>query len=256
MSRKTVAIIAGVTAAALLAALVVPVVSVLQPGYYRCYPALAQRMEHWKSSTHSRVSCVQCHVEPGVSGFVSFAMRSVPAFYSQLAKGPSDSNLFSAPSTQACRKCHTSYRKVAPGGDLLIPHRAHVEVLKLECVACHKDLVHSLNRHGYNRPEMEGCLEQCHDGYTASNECLDCHTNKLTPATHKQADWLEVHGKMADTQDCAECHSWTPDYCAECHAKRPASHVGNWKAGHGPQATTRGGGCLVCHGEAFCKECH
>ncbi len=242
---------------AVIVAVVLPVFSTLQPDYYRRYPALGQRMDHWESSTHSRISCVECHVEPGVAGMAAFAAHSIPAFYSQLFEGPKSTNLLPAPGIEACRKCHTSYRKVAPGGDLLIPHRAHVEVLKLDCVVCHKDLVHSLNRHGYNRPEMEGCLEECHDGDQASNECVDCHTRKQTPETHERDDWLQIHGSMAETQDCGECHDWTPDSCAECHEKRPESHAGNWKKDHGPHAIKRGDGCLVCHGgEKFCKECH
>lgn len=244
-------------AAVVLVLLVLPVVSMLQPGYYRRYPALGQRMDHWTTSTHSRISCAQCHLEPGVKGFVSFSARSIPAFYSQLLQGPSNTNLLTAPSRQACQKCHTSYRTVAPSGDLLIPHKAHVETLNLDCAVCHKDMVHSLNRRGFNRPEMETCLKQCHDGDKASNECIDCHTRKETPPTHSKKDWLAVHGAAAETENCGACHSWTPDFCAECHAKRPPSHVGNWKKDHAPHAKVRGDGCLVCHGgEKFCKECH
>lgn len=236
--------------------LVLPVVSMLQPDYYRRYSVLGPRMDHWEVSTHSRVSCAECHVHPGIGGFLSFAAKSVPAFYSQLAKGPDATNLMEAPGRDACQTCHTQYRRVAPSGDLLIPHRAHVEVLELDCVVCHKDLVHSLNRHGFNKPEMETCLE-CHDGDRASDACVDCHTRKETPPTHMDDDWLEVHGQMADSQDCGTCHDWTPDYCAECHENRPASHVGNWKTDHAPLALERGDGCLVCHGgQEFCDECH
>lgn len=243
-----------VVAAALLA---LPVISMLQPDYYRRYPALGQRMDHWATSTHSKISCGDCHIDPGVGGFVAFAAKSVPAFYSQLIQGPTSENLLQAPGRAACQKCHTSYRKVAPSGDLLIPHRAHVEVLQMECYDCHKDLVHSLNEHGFNKPEMEACLEQCHNGDTATAECTDCHTRKQTPETHAQPDWLQVHGAEAESEECGECHDWTPGYCNECHEKRPASHTGNWKSDHGPHALIRGDGCTVCHGgEKFCEECH
>jgi hypothetical protein len=243
-------------AAVVAVALALPVVSVLQPDYYRRYPALGQRMDHWAVSTHSRFSCIDCHVDPGLGGFLSFAARAVPAFYSQLAEGPKSTNLLRAPSKQACQKCHTGYRTVSPGGDLLIPHRAHVEVLKMECVACHKDLVHSLNKRGYNRPDMETCLT-CHDGVRAANQCAKCHTRKQTPPSHEAKDWLQVHGSKAENGDCATCHDWTPDYCAACHKIRPASHAGNWKKDHGPHAKKRGSGCTVCHGgEKYCKQCH
>lgn len=188
---------------------------------------------------------------------MAFAAESVPAFYSRLMRGPDETNLLKAPGRDACQKCHTAYRKVAPSGDLLIPHRAHVEVLDMDCVFCHENLVHSLNRRGFNQPEMEKCLESCHDGDKATAECLNCHTRKHTPRTHERVNWLQAHGKESETQDCDDCHDWTPDYCADCHAKRPVSHVGNWKSGHAAPAKLRGDGCLVCHGgEPFCKECH
>jgi len=247
-----------VFAAAAVAAvlLTLPVVSVLQPDYYRRYPAMGQRMDHWAVSTHSRISCIECHVEPGTAAFLAFAADAVPAFYSQLAQGPSDTNLLKAPSRKACQRCHTGYRTVSPGGDLLIPHRAHVDVLKMECVACHKDLVHSLNRRGFNRPDMETCLT-CHDGDKATDKCVKCHTRKQTPKSHEQKDWPQVHGQVAESKVCGTCHDWTPDYCAECHKQRPASHSGNWKKDHGPHAKVRGDGCIVCHGgEKFCKTCH
>jgi len=253
--RRLLVAAAIALAVAIVVALVLPVVSMLQPGYYRRYSGLGERVNHWSTSTHSKISCAQCHIEPGATGFASFAARSVPAFYSQLVQGPQTTNLLKAPSREACQQCHTSYRRVAPSGDLLIPHRAHVEVLGMECVECHKDLVHTVNRRGFNRPEMETCLE-CHNGDRASDACTDCHTRKQTPETHAQKDWLAVHGKVAEIQDCDECHDWTPDYCAECHQQRPASHVGNWKAGHAEAANQRGDGCLVCHEQAFCDECH
>lgn len=241
----------------LIVLLVLPIISVLQPNYYRRYAALGQRMDNWAVSTHSRISCAECHVEPGATGFLSLAVRSIPAFYSQLMQGPDTTNLLTAPRREACERCHTPYRKVAPGGDLLIPHRAHVEVLGMDCVACHKDLVHSLNRRGFNRPEMETCLDQCHDGDTATDECVKCHTRKETPETHAGEDWLEIHGQAAESEECGECHDWTPDYCADCHERRPASHAGNWKKGHAPHALIRRDGCIVCHGgQEFCDECH
>jgi len=252
---KTIVLIGAAVAVFVLLAL--PGFSKLQPDYYRRYPGLGERMDHWSTSTHAKITCAQCHVEPGAVGYLSFAVKSIPAFYSQLAGGANEDNLLDAPGKDACQKCHTTYRKVAPSGDLLIPHRAHVEVLDMDCVACHKDLVHSLNDRGFNRPEMETCIEQCHDGDKATNECVKCHTRKNTPESHVATDWPQTHGQVEDITQCDDCHKWTPDYCTECHEKRPASHAGNWKKGHAEPAKARGDGCLVCHGgQEFCEECH
>jgi len=246
-----------VLALLVIVALGLPVVSTLQPSYYERYPELRGRIENWRKSTHARISCAQCHVDPGAVGFISFAAKSIPAFYSQLILGPRPQNLLSVPSRAACQKCHTDYRQVSPAGDLLIPHRAHVEMLHVNCPVCHKNLVHSLNAAGYNKPEMQTCLTLCHNGVKATNKCDKCHTRKQVPPSHMQADWLDVHPTMVGKINCAQCHAWAPDYCRECHSHRPPSHVGNWKQLHQFRAKAIGTkGCLFCHGQAFCNKCH
>ena len=247
----------GAIALAIVVLLVLPVFSTLQPAYYDRYPSLRSRMANWRASTHARVPCSGCHVDPGVGGFLSFAARSIPAFYSQLLQGPTSTNLLKVPDRSACQKCHTDYRQVSAGGDLRIPHQAHVEVLKINCPVCHKNLVHSKNTLGFNKPEMSMCLNTCHDGKRATNQCEKCHTQKQVPASHKNKNWLQIHPTMTTTINCGQCHAWAPDYCRQCHLNRPASHAGNWKKNHQLAAKARGtSGCLFCHGAAFCKKCH
>lgn len=236
--------------------LVWPMVSVLQPAYYERYPELRERMDNWRVSTHGRMSCQSCHVHPGARGYLDFAVRSIPAFYSQLARGPHETNLFDAPDHTACQQCHTSYRQVSADGDLLIPHRAHVEILEIDCVACHSELVHAGSPEGFNRPSMKMCLDECHDGEVAGNECVKCHTRKHVPEDHLRSDWLAIHAEEVDTIECGECHAWTPDYCEDCHSKRPASHAGNWKTDHAVRARDHAAGCMVCHSQKSCEECH
>jgi len=234
-----------------------PQFSTLQPAYYERYEGMHVRMENWRASTHARIGCISCHVEPGLKGFVTYGLESIPDFYSQLFFGARTSNLLHQPSIRACQRCHTSFRQVSPAGDLLIPHKAHVQVLKVNCVVCHKNLVHSANTLGFNKPEMSTCLDLCHDGKKATNKCVKCHTRKQTPPSHSQPNWLLIHSQKTTTINCAKCHAWTPDFCAECHSKRPASHTGNWKKQHQYRAKVLGKGCLVCHGgEKFCKKCH
>ncbi len=237
--------------------LVLPVYSTLQPAYYDRYPSMRSRMANWRVSTHALVPCSGCHVNPGPIGFLTFAAKSIPAFYSQLLTGPQSTNLMQVPDRQACQKCHTSYRQISAGGDLLIPHKAHVEVLKVNCPVCHKNLVHSVNTLGFNKPEMSTCLDTCHDGTKATNQCVKCHTRKEVPASHKDKNWLQIHPTMTETVNCGQCHAWSPDYCKKCHANRPASHSGNWKTEHAVRAKARGTkGCLFCHDQVFCNKCH
>jgi len=254
---KKWALIVG--AVAVLVLLVLPVVSTLQPGYYERYPSLRVRMSSWRVSTHAKVACADCHVDPGPVGFLAFAAKSVPAFYSQLISGPRPTNLLSIPSAAACEKCHSVYRQASPNGDLLIPHRAHVDVLGIKCAVCHKNLVHSPNTKGFNTPEMSTCLTLCHDGKQATNECVKCHTRKEVPETHKAAGWLDSHGAVPGTAVCGQCHGFQPDYCrTTCHEQLPPSHAGNFKQTHQARVAARGTkGCYFCHTSAkFCDQCH
>lgn len=255
-ARNRRAVVAGVVAAILIVLLVVPVYSTLQPAYYSRYGDLRVRMDQWRHSTHARMSCSACHVDPGARGLLMFGVRAIPAFYSQLLFGPTKTNLLRAPDIAACQKCHTSFRQVSPDGDLLIPHRAHVQILKVNCVVCHEKLVHTSNPAGINRPRMAKCLALCHDGKKATSKCTKCHTRKQTPVTHKWPNWLEVHSEVAKQDSCDECHAWSPDFCADCHKKRPVSHAGNWKSNHQVRARRSDRGCRVCHTEQFCKRCH
>jgi hypothetical protein len=236
--------------------LVLPGISTLQPQYYERYPDVREAVALWETSTHSRMSCGSCHIEPGFVAHVAFGFKSVPAFYSQLIQGPSETNLLGAPPSEACLRCHTLSRAVSADGDVRIPHRAHIEILGVECVACHLELVHYESPLGLNRPPMTMCMEQCHDGERAGQECDKCHTRKNVPDDHRQPQWLEVHREESEKQDCGGCHAWTPDFCDECHKDRPRSHEGNWKKLHAPRATEKSDGCSFCHDDQFCLDCH
>jgi hypothetical protein len=261
LSRRGLIVLVSVALVviALIAAAVLPLVLTLQPSYYDRYPSLAGRIAAWRSSTHAPFVCADCHVDPGSAGLIAYADKALPAFYSQLMSGPTTENVLAVPSSSACLKCHTSDRTVSPNGDLMIPHPKHVGELGIACATCHKNLVHSLNGAGFNRPEMATCLVAgCHDGTKAKNDCMSCHTQIQVPPDHKKPDWVTVHPTLIGKIDCAKCHAWTPNYCQDCHSKRPPSHVGNWKYGHQFAATARGEkGCLVCHDQtAWCDKCH
>jgi hypothetical protein len=52
------------------------------------------------------------------------------AFYTSIVFKSAHGTLLATPTNEACRSCHPDWRTVSPTGDLKIPHRAHVVVLK------------------------------------------------------------------------------------------------------------------------------
>jgi len=237
------------------------VVLVIIPGYISSRPAFLKRypgveMEHatWAKSEHAKVTCQQCHVPPQVTAQVGYNARMLGEFYLSIAMPGREPKLFAKPTNDACSTCHLDLRTVSPAGDLNIPHRAHVTVLKMRCIQCHDYVVHQKSPEGKNSPPMAGCLK-CHDGKKAKNECSACHTDKKEPLTHRAANWLVVHPAKAEGGDCNTCHKWTEKWCSDCHAKQPRSHAKDWRATHG-EAVAKKRNCETCHTAAFCTRCH
>jgi hypothetical protein len=225
-----------------------------QPSFLQRYPYLGGEYRTWSTSVHAKVACQRCHVRPELTAQAGYSLRMLGAFYISLALPNSKLAEFGKPTNEACSDCHTDLRTVSPLGDLNIPHRAHVSVLKLACVRCHAYLVHATSPEGKHTPPMAACLT-CHDGRQAKNACATCHTDKAAPASHRSPDWVVVHAQRQQGGDCAKCHKWRADWCAECHARRPGSHTDKWRSTHGEKVKTHRD-CEVCHDGRFCVRCH
>jgi hypothetical protein len=253
-ARRRFIVRAGIVAAVIVALAVVPAYIATRPGFMRRYSHFAPEYQSWSTSVHAQVPCQSCHVAPSFFAQAGYGFRMLGEFYLSTVNPSRQPALFPAPTNAACQSCHADLRTVSPSGDLNIPHRAHVNVLKLDCVKCHAFLVHKTNPKGTHTPSMATCLT-CHDGKKAKNACSVCHANKGEPVSHRSLDWVIVHPQMQDKVDCKSCHAWTQNWCATCHAKRPKSHTVDWRTKHGQQVAVRRN-CEACHDAAFCVKCH
>ena len=233
---------------------VVPGYIATQPKFLERYTGFDARYASWTMSTHGEVPCQRCHVAPRLAAQLMFDIRMLGEFYASMVLPSRQPKLFTLPQNEACTTCHLDSRTVSPSGDLQIPHRAHVGVLKLKCVRCHAYLVHRTNPEGKHTPRMVACLT-CHDGRTAKRECSDCHKKKSLPLNHRTAAWLVVHPQKQKELDCGKCHKWTKDWCAHCHLQRPASHAGRWRSQHRYKVEAHRN-CEACHKGPFCIRCH
>lgn len=244
---------AGVAVAALALFVLLPGWIATRPAFLGRYPDLAAPYRTWSTSVHATVPCQRCHVAPDLLSQTVFDARMVGEFYLAVVPGRSFGGL-AVPTNAACFSCHFEQRTVSPSGDLNIPHRAHVEVLKLACVQCHAYLVHEKSPEGKHTPTMAACLK-CHDGRQARNACATCHTNKAAPPSHATADWLVAHASHRDDPACRRCHAWTAHWCADCHARRPKSHGSDWRVAHAAAVKVHRD-CEACHAGNFCVRCH
>ncbi|MDO8964038.1 MAG: cytochrome c3 family protein [Coriobacteriia bacterium] len=252
--RRRLLIRVGIVALVLVALVGVPGYIGSQPGFLQRYSYLDGEYASWSTSVHAKVACQQCHAAPDLPAQAAYSARMLGEAYLSVVMPNRKLDVFAKPTNASCSSCHIDLRTVSPSGDLNIPHRAHVSVLKLDCVRCHTYLVHTKSSDGKHVPPMAACLT-CHDGKQAKNACATCHTAKAAPASHRAADWVVVHPDKQQGGECAKCHKWRADWCAECHSKRPRSHVAKWRSTHGEKVKTHRN-CEACHDAAFCVRCH
>ncbi len=247
----------GLATLAVVVLVIAPAYLASQPSFLSRYAGYEHAYDTWTESLHARVSCRSCHVEPGLVAQAGYSARMFGEFYLSIVRPAREPDVMARPTNEACSRCHAELRVVSPTGDLLIPHRAHVEMLGMECVECHDYLVHEVTADGVHTPPMSGCLT-CHDGVTAKKECSACHTDKDQPASHEEPGWLVAHASSApDDPECTTCHEWTEHWCADCHDVRPASHGEQWRAQHrAVVAASDRRNCEACHEGPFCVRCH
>lgn len=220
---------------------------------------MVEPTELWQESTHANVNCIQCHVNPGFINQVEHKILSYKEIYAQFLGGgemPEDIHL---PDNVACLRCHYLDREVSPGGDIIIPHTAHVQMRDLKCTDCHFNVVHSRRAEPGGPPPMDVCY-MCHDGNQAPNECDTCHRDPPDESRAHPEGAVENHGELARgrIEDCRRCHSERSNFCEDCHSKPPQSHQAqDWRYTHNETIAEEGrGGCSGCHEEEFCDQCH
>ncbi|HSM36154.1 MAG TPA: cytochrome c3 family protein [Longimicrobiales bacterium] len=160
-----------------------------------------------------------------------------------------------------CRNCHADS---APQGLDALPAAGPEERRGVRMVE-----VSSVHVPGYARQhstaaglEGETCAS-CH----ATTFCESCHDGPTSPAFHLP-DFSERHGPEAYGRetDCAACHS-TEVFCRACHQQAGLGSQGSigvafhsarpfWLLGHGTAARQGLEGCITCHVQSDCAQCH
>jgi cytochrome c nitrite reductase small subunit len=185
---------------------------------------IAPSYESWVQSSHKEVTCVACHVRPGVEGWMldkAWAGTKDVAIY--LFGTPTDShNLKAKVDSAVCLSCHRHILRVsevatrdlpAPVNDvgLVMSHRKHMEAFGVRaqgegCTTCHSGVVHDQPIKGYpiviprghvsadSKPWHPDHPEGSYLRTRALSDCFRCHDGKA-----------EHQGKVLDRK-CETCH--------------------------------------------------
>ena len=138
--------------------------------------------EAWAHSTHSEISCRQCHVEPGARGQLKAHTEGMHNLWVSITRG-NDIQPHEDPvpiKSQQCLVCHASALSVNELGHrdlpenslkdqgLVVAHRLHVEDYEISCVECHRGVTHrdpeEIGKYRTNWPLMHKDCGVCHDG--------------------------------------------------------------------------------------------
>jgi nitrate/TMAO reductase-like tetraheme cytochrome c subunit len=210
--------LAAVTAAFLF----IPFYVTTTPGFCSNCHIMEPFIHSWEDSTHSKFGCHSCHVRPGlVNGLVNQVVVSKNVYLNFIGRAEMPEQIRSATNLNCLQGgCHSVNRRASTSGDLLIPHREHVQLRNLQCKDCHYNVVHT-SEGGTPVPPMGVCA-MCHDGRQAANECSTCHErNKTAEGVHPEKLALDEHADIARgrVQDCVRCHKNDESFCAQsgCH---------------------------------------
>jgi len=258
--------------AGFVAAIVVSLALLLGLGsHYLSRPAVCARCHaSWSQSTvgssHEGVSCVSCHRDPGVLGFVAGHVDYARWLTATLRAGgfeESDERRYHVRlSNRSCVRCHADVTSDVVEDDAI--RVRHEDFLERPCIDCHNVVGHGDRVRIPARATMNICLT-CHDARQVSAECGMCHVGDVARAARRTSPRAAPIKVAAPTgTDCRGCHDTAS--CNECHGTE-MPHPPDWMPGHARPAFEWPDICWRCHasGElrsagpppySMCNRCH
>ena len=195
-----------------------------QPTFCASCHTIKPSFDSWTRSSHKDVTCVDCHVRPGISGFIHdkvyAGLKDVAITFFGTPTEPH--NLQSHVYSSVCLGCHRAILRVneLPARDLPLPvkevglimdHREHMEAFEKRgkgegCTTCHSRVVHGTPIKGYPIVMPRGHVkldDQPHPPdfppdsmlwESAMADCMRCHDGKQT------------HEDEVISNQCETCH--------------------------------------------------
>jgi thiol-disulfide isomerase/thioredoxin len=235
----------------------VPVAATSTSDYCGSCKATKPAATAWAQSVHAKVECVECHIPPGLDEQIKWRTKEWLNIWADYLNVPRVDQEGERPGNDNCTPCHDMSTVGDVHGDVKMPHSRHVEISGLVCVDCHDKVSHG-TRAQAGRVSMSVC-SMCHAQVTATDECGFCHTKPMHPEDTHPPDYIETHGReaLADESACLRCHHDPQSFCDDCHSRPTPDHFsGTWRYTHNVVAEKDRQGCMGCHDEAFCAQCH
>lgn len=219
---KAIVIVALIAGALAFGGIAVPLTS--HPRFCATCHTIKPSYDSWLTSTHQSVTCVDCHVRPGISGYVHDKVYKglKDVGISMFGTPPDPHNLQSSVATHMCLSCHHAILRISEIAvrdlpppvkevGLIMSHRKHIEAFEKRskgegCTTCHSRIVHDAPIKGYpvvvprghvsvdDKPHEPNYPPGSKLHTAAMADCFRCHDEKST-----------YEGKVL-SKKCETCH--------------------------------------------------
>ena len=225
-------------------------------------------MDSWRASPHSSVKCVDCHIPPGVDGFIRAKTDGLVQLLKTVTRdygtAPHAEISDSACLRDGCHETRLLEGEVLFKDKYSFNHASHLTKLrrgkKLRCTSCHSQIVQ-----GDHTTVTQSVCFTCHfkgQDHGRVQEpiagCLSCHSSPMEPIQTTTGIVFDHKPFLERKVGCWKCHSdgiqgtgeVAQQVCRTCHREQEklekfadATLIHNW------HVTQRKIECFQCHSE-------
>ncbi|MHC0037858.1 NapC/NirT family cytochrome c [Pseudoneobacillus sp. C159] len=196
------------------------------PSFCKTCHEMAPEHVTFEASAHNQISCVQCHIEPGVKNMMFHKVESLKEVYYHVVGAP-DPIVQTVPVRNInCVQCHSENRLVSATGDLIVNHEGHIKDAEIPCITCHAGVIHAkvVERGINHQADLDYWTKENADKliskkYTSPNmgTCIDCH-NKVN---NGEKPWEDIAYSLPENTDG---HGKKKEENHEIKVAAPAAH--------------------------------
>lgn len=192
--------------------------------------------DSWKSSSHNKVECIECHFAPGLKGAIAGKLNGLVQLVKYTSLTYKKSRPWAEIPDESCLRtgCHEARLlkgRVNYKEGVVFDHAPHLGELKrgkkLRCTSCHSQIVQGLHI-TVTATACYLCHFKAEEGGAPPKqaECTVCHARDVMERRSKAGELCYDHGiVLREKLACQTCHSHTvmgtgpvaKQNCFACH---------------------------------------
>lgn len=237
-----------------------------QPGFCNSCHIMNTHYASWKSSEHSNVNCLDCHLQPGFTGYVKGKINGLAqAVDCMVGRVGTKPNATVKDDSCLRSECHSTAElandKIEYGG-VKFTHNNHIDKdvhgIKISCGTCHSHF--EGNEHFSVNNEV--CYT-CHflkgdgaDGIVVQTSCTDCHevpdkVIKRGLVTINHAEFVSYKASCEESchkKEISKPSKVDDNVCLNCHSFRNEQNIDSSEL-HEAHTKNEKVECFACHGQ-------